>query len=139
MKRLLHPLSILAIAALPVVLYSVWRTGYEVTQLFDTRLLGTHYLWSVLLLSSAVGLCCLFYRKREQRIFSLLSGFAVVGFLALQALEEYPADYKLWIYIVAPTFTWSFIVCLVVLLFFRVHERRVSRALQATAATPPIL
>jgi hypothetical protein len=124
MKRMRHPLSILAIAALPFVLYSVWRTGYEVAQLFDTRLLGTRYLWPILLLSSAVGLCCFFYRKTERTVFSFYTGVAVVGFLAAQVLEEYPGDYKLWIYIVAPSFTWSFIACAAALLFYKLHGQR---------------
>src|SRR2546425_5454269 len=122
MRRLLHPLCILAVAALPVVLYSIWRTGYEVTQLFDARLFGSRYFWPILLLSSAVGACCFFYRKTERRIFSLFSGLAVIGFLALQALEEYPTDYKLWVYVVAPTFTWSFTVCSAALLLLRVVQ-----------------
>ncbi|SRR5436309_16015401 len=123
MKKLLHPLSVLAFAALPFVLYSVWRTGYGVAQLFDVRLLGTRYVWEVVLLTSAVVVCCFRYRKKEKKIFSVATGTAIGAFLALQAAEEYPADYKLWIYIVAPIFAWSLALSSGLMFVIRKNER----------------
>ena len=110
MKKLRHPLCILAAVAAPFVLYSIRRTGYEMGHLFDVRLLGTRYVFEVVVLTLTVVGCCICYRKKERKIFSMVSACAIGAFLALQATEEYPADYKLWIYIVAPIFTWSIVI-----------------------------
>ncbi len=123
MKKLFHPLSVFAFAAAPFVSYSIWRTGYGVTQLFEVRLFCTHYAWEVALLTSVVVACCFCYRKREKKIFSVVSAAAIGAFLALQSAEDYPTDYKLWIYIVAPIFVWSLALSSGFLLAIRKNER----------------
>ena len=71
------------------------------------RLFGTHDVSEVVLLTSAVVACGFCYRKDEKKIFSAVSAATVSSFLVRQLTEEYPSDYKLWIYIVAPIFVWS--------------------------------
>ena len=121
MKKLLHPLYILAIVAFPFVVYSWGRAG-GFAHLFEVRLFGTRYVWEVVLLTSLIVVCCILYRRKEKRIFSFASIAVISAFLAFQSLEEYPADYKLWIYIVAPVFTWSLLFSSAALLVIRRKE-----------------
>jgi uncharacterized protein (DUF934 family) len=121
MKKLLHPLCILAIIAFPFVVYSQGRGG-GFAHLFEVRLFGTHYLWEVVLLTSVIVFCGICYRRKEKKVFSFASIAAIGAFLALQSLEEYPTDYKLWIYIVAPVFTWSLVFSSAALLAVRLKE-----------------
>jgi hypothetical protein len=127
MKKLLHPLCILAVVAAPFVLYSIWRTGYSFGQLFEVRLFGTHYVSEVVLLTSTVVACGFCYRKEEKKIFSAVSAASVAVFLARQMAEEYPADYKLWIYIVAPIFVWSLAISSGLMLAIRKNAESGSR------------
>jgi hypothetical protein len=110
MKKLFHPFYILVAVAAPFVLYSIWRTGYGIDHLFDVRLVETRYAFETGLLTLAVVICCFCYRKKEKKIFSIAITCVIGAFLALQATEDYPTDYKLWIYIVAPIFTWSIVI-----------------------------
>jgi len=136
MRKLLHPFNILGLAALPFVLYSVWRTGYQVAHLFDVRLLVTHYLLEVAVLTTAVVVCCFCYRRKEKRIFSIITLAVIGAFLALQATEEHPTDYKLWIYVVAPMFAWSLVISAVLMLTLRMKEEP-NQSPQTTRAFDP--
>ena len=108
--KLRHPLSILALGASPFVCYSFWRTGYSVGQLFEMRLFRTRYVYELAFLALAIGACCVGFEKRGKGVFGLAAGLAIVAFLALQAGDDYPSDYKLWIYVVAPIFVWSLLL-----------------------------
>jgi hypothetical protein len=120
MRKLLHPFSILILAALPFVLYSIWRTGFQVTHFFDVRLLATHYLLEAAALTTAVFVCCFCYRRGEKKIFSIITLIVIGVFLALQATEEHPTDYKLWIYIVPSMFAWSLVISAGLMLRLRI-------------------
>lgn len=121
MKKLLHPLCILAIAAFPFVVYS-WDRAGGFAHLFDVRLFGTRYAWEAMLLTSLIVVCCILYRRNEKIISSFATIAVISAFLTCQALEEYPADYKLWVYIVAPVFTWSLLFCSTALFASRRRE-----------------
>ena len=107
MRRLLHPLSILALAALPFVLYSVRRSGYDLWQFISPPLALSRQVCAAVALGVVVGICASRYQKTQRGIFRVVTAIAIAVFLGLQATEEYPWDYKLWIYIVAPLFAWA--------------------------------
>ena len=124
MKKPLHPLCVLAFVALPFIAYSVWRTGYSFSQLLDAHLLGTRYVWEVALLTSAVVTCCFRYEKKKKNIYSVASVVAVCAFFALQSAEDYPSDFKLWIFVVAPILTWSLALSSGFTFVLRKNEKR---------------
>src|SRR5437879_2726408 len=101
-----HPVFAFSVVGVPFALYSVHRTGYDFGQLVDVRLLHTAHAWPVVLLTGVL-VCTSALHTRGSRHFSLLvSLLATAAFLGGQCLTEFPLDYKLWIYIVAPTFVW---------------------------------
>jgi len=136
MKRSLHPLTILVAAAFPFVLYSTWRTGYQVTHLFDVRLFSTRYIWEALLLTSVVLACCVCYRRDARKILSFVALAAIGAFLAFQSAEEYPADYKLWVYVVAPIFAWSITFSSAIMVMMR--QKKPNPSSQPMLASGPL-
>ncbi|GEM_PF-4381201 len=106
MKFASHPLVAFSVVGAPFVLYSIYRTGFDLGQLVDNRLLVTVYVWPIVLLTSVlVGMMDL--HRRGYRLLPFLISFLAAGvFVGVQFLAEFPFDYKLGIYIVAPTFVW---------------------------------
>ena len=122
MRRLLHPLSILSLATLPFVLYSVRRSGYELWQFISPPLSASLHVCAGVALAVVVVICAFRYQKTQRKVFSAATAVAVATFLALQATEEYPLDYKLWIYIVAPVLAWAVLLSSAVIL--ALHKMR---------------
>ena len=113
MIRVLHPLILLTLAALPCVLYSVYRTGFEVWQFtrnpifFQPGAVGFQYVMELVALVAIVVFCSFSYSRTGRPTFGILTLVTVAAFLILVGGGAVPRDYKLWIYIIAPILFWA--------------------------------
>ena len=101
-----HPILAFSVVGLPLVLYSVLRTGYSFDHLVDVRLLKTLYAFPIGLLACMLVGVTVLYTKGNRRLPPAVALVSAVVFICSQFFVEFPLDYKLWIYIVAPTFVW---------------------------------
>ena len=88
-----------AAVALPFVAYSIYRTGYEVQQLLEVRVITLAFA----AFTVATVAVLFVIQRRCQPLHSAFGGVvAAAVFAASHATQPYPLDYKLWIYLVAP-------------------------------------
>jgi predicted permease len=114
-----NPLRAAALVAAPFVLYSIDRTGGDFAHLVDVRLLSSIYAVPICFLVGMFVTSCALHQTGKSRQSLILFVFATSAFLGGQLFTEYPYDYKLWIYIVTPSFVWAFLFALPVVLLMR--------------------
>lgn len=104
-----------AVVSTPFVLYSIHRSGYEFAHLLDIRLLCS---WPAIILVGVLIATSGFHnRDTKSRAPMFLCLSATAMFIGSQFLSEYPFDYKLWIYFVAPMFAVCFLFCLPIAIY----------------------
>jgi len=110
MRLLRHPVFAFSLASTPFVVYSIRRTGYEFAHLTDIRLLGSVYVWPVILLTGLLlTASALYLRGKSHCVPTLISLAATAVFIGYQFFSDASLDYKLWIYIVAPSLVWCWV------------------------------
>jgi hypothetical protein len=114
-----NPLLAAAFVAAPFVLYSIRRTGGDFAHLVDARLLSSTYAVPICLLVGMLVTSCALHQTGKCRQSLVLIVFALSAFFGAQFFTEYPYDYKLWIYIVAPSFVWALLLAFPMVLLVR--------------------
>lgn len=114
-----NPLRAAALVAAPFVSYSIHRTGGDFVHLVDVRLLSSIYAVPICFLVGMFVTSCALHQTGKSRQSLILVVSAIGSFFGGQFFTEHPYDYKLWIYIVAPSFVWAFLFAFPVVLLMR--------------------
>jgi hypothetical protein len=112
-----------ACASVPLILYSIYRTGYQASQFISNQPLQT--LWQPLLLvvMTVVALSFVPISRTLAFVAGIFTAAAGMTFVNLSVFSGWSDD-KLWVYLIAPFLFWAFllaaaITALVSLLFER--------------------
>ena len=114
-----NPLRAAALVAAPFVSYSIHRTGGDFAHLVDAHLLSSMYAVPIYFLVGMLVTSCALHQTGKSRQSLVLIVFALSAFLGAQFFTEHPYDYKVWIYIVAPSFVWALLFAFSVVLLMR--------------------
>ena len=97
-----------ALASAPVILYSVYRTGYQIVQVASNGVLPT--LWQHLTFTVIALVVLSFVVKRPT--VAIIAGIAIAAaaMAVVKGSVFWEDDYKVWVYVIGPLLFWSLVL-----------------------------